>query len=96
MTRSSSRYAIWVLTLALLYLPAAGFVTPSSAEEQTTKEKIDKGVQETGKAIQKVMEPVEKAISEGAGKAAETVKKAVKSDKSDKSETSDKDKSDKK
>ena len=86
---------VWLLVGALLSLPGAPFVMPSSAEE-TTKEKIDKGVQETGKAIQKVMTPIEKAITEGTSKAASTVKKAVKSDKSDKSETSDKDKPDKK
>jgi len=90
MTRSSSRYAIWVLAISLLCLPVAGFVTPSSAEEQKTSSKekldeakkdLDKGVQEISKPIQKVMKPVEKAISEGAGKAAEIVKKAVTSDK---------------
>ncbi|TAL11803.1 MAG: hypothetical protein EPO02_03625 [Nitrospirae bacterium] len=90
MARSSSRYAIWALALALLSPPAAGFVTPSSAEEQKTSSKekldaakkdLDKGVQGASKPIQKVMEPIEKAISEGAGKAASTVKKAVTPDK---------------
>ena len=90
MARSSSRYAGWVLAVVLLGLPGAGFVTPSAAEEQktTSKEKLDaakkdldKGVQGTGKAIQKVATPIEKAISEGASKAASTVKKAVTPDK---------------
>ena len=89
MARSFSRCVVWLLAVALLCLPGAWFVTPSSAEEQKTssgekldaaKKDLDKGTQETSKAIQKVMTPIEKAISEGAGKAASTVKKAVTSE----------------
>lgn len=83
---------VWLLAFALLFLPGAGSVTASAAEqEKTSKEKLDeakkdlnKGVQEISKPIQKVMKPVEKAISEGSSKAASTVKKAVTSDTSDK------------
>jgi hypothetical protein len=92
MVRSSSRYAGWALAFVLLCLPGAEFVTPSSADEQktTSKDKLDEakkdldhGFQEMGKAIQKVMEPVEKAITEGSSKAADTVKKAVTKDKNE-------------
>jgi hypothetical protein len=83
---------VWLLAVALLCLPGAGFVTPSSAEEQKTSSKdkvdeakkdLDHGFQEMGKAVQKVMEPVGKAISEGASKAASIVKKAFTQDKNE-------------
>lgn len=83
---------VWLLAVALLCLPGTGFVTPSSAEEQkpTSQDKLDEakkdldhGFQEMGKAVQKVMTPIEKAISEGASKAASTVKKAVTPDKNE-------------